>query len=305
MIHLKSFTMHNWDTQFMANLRNSTILILTQRMLSHPKPELVGDCVMGQDILEENEDEKGGPTANPRTTRSGKVFNITTKPQNPWQALLKCLIPLVLFVGQRTMMFTMAPIKLSSEKLYVSMEDIILEPLIQPRQEMDPAHLDYVNACNEWLEGKDIRWTPVAMHNHHHSVSPCFDRAKKKVIREKHLRLEVEMADGERQWVAAETIRLEAPRVIAQYVIDRKMFNHPDFKWVKEHFRWDNKKVRKLRTFSAISHKDQKFKFGVQVPRSPKHALELDKMNGDTGWDDSIQTELGQINAYQTFCVLE
>ena len=103
--------------------------------------------------------------------------------------------------------------------------------------------------------------------------------------------MKVEMEDGEKHWVAAETMRLEAPRVVAQYVIDRQLFNHPDFKWVKEHFHWDKKGIQHLQMYSAVSRKDQNFQFGVQVPRSPKHALELDRLNGDTGWVDSIQTE--------------
>ena len=117
--------------------------------------------------------------------------------------------------------------------------------------------------------------------------------------------MKVETEDGEKHWVAAETMHLEAPRVVAQYVIDRQLFNHPNFRWVKDHFHWDKKGIQRLRMHSAVSRKDQKFKFGVQVPRSPKHALELDRLNCDTGWANSIQTKLDQINAYQTFWVLE
>ena len=77
-------------------------------------------------------------------------------------------------------------------------------------------------------------------------------------------------------------------KVVAQYVIDRQLFNHPDFKWVKEHFHWDKKGMQVLQTHSTVSREDQKFKFGAQVPRSPKHALELDRLNGDMGWANSI-----------------
>ena len=66
-------------------------------------------------------------------------------------------------------------------------------------------------------------------------------------------------------------------------------FNHPDFKLAKEHFHWDKQGMCCLRTHSAVSRKDQKFKFGVQVPRSPNHMLEPDCLNGDTGWGDLTQ----------------
>ena len=35
----------------------------------------------------------------------------------------------------------------------------------------------------------------------------------------------------------------------------------------------------------------KKHKFGDQVPKSAKHALELDKQNGNTFWQDSIAKE--------------
>ena len=44
-----------------------------------------------------------------------------------------------------------------------------------------------------------------------------------------------------------------------------------------------------------------KYKFGVEVPRNPRHAIQLDEQNGDTQWQDSMDKELKQINEYQTF----
>ena len=43
------------------------------------------------------------------------------------------------------------------------------------------------------------------------------------------------------------------------------------------------------------------FMFGIEIPRNVKHALELDKANGSTLWQDSIALELKGINEYQTF----
>ena len=47
------------------------------------------------------------------------------------------------------------------------------------------------------------------------------------------------------------------------------------------------------------------FKFGVEVARTIKHALELDKKNGDSLWQEAIKTELKQINDFKTFRTLE
>ena len=43
------------------------------------------------------------------------------------------------------------------------------------------------------------------------------------------------------------------------------------------------------------------FMFRVKIPCNTKHALELDKANGNTLWQDSITLELKGINEYQTF----
>jgi hypothetical protein len=48
-----------------------------------------------------------------------------------------------------------------------------------------------------------------------------------------------------------------------------------------------------------------KFKFGIQVPRNSCHGMELDIMNGMNAWKEVTGIELGQINEYKTFCVLE
>ena len=43
------------------------------------------------------------------------------------------------------------------------------------------------------------------------------------------------------------------------------------------------------------------FMFGIEIPCNVKHALELDKANGNTLWQDSIALELKGMNEYHTF----
>ena len=43
------------------------------------------------------------------------------------------------------------------------------------------------------------------------------------------------------------------------------------------------------------------FKFGVQVPRNHKEAMQLDEKNGNTLWADAEARELNQIDEYGTF----
>mgnify|MGYP001119870468 FL=1 len=41
--------------------------------------------------------------------------------------------------------------------------------------------------------------------------------------------------------------------------------------------------------------------FGYQIPRDYKEALELDRLNGNTKWQDAVAVELAQIDEYETF----
>jgi hypothetical protein len=50
---------------------------------------------------------------------------------------------------------------------------------------------------------------------------------------------------------------------------------------------------------------DKRYKFGIEVPRSIKDAVRLDKINNNKLWQEAIEKELNQINEYKTFRVLE
>ena len=63
----------------------------------------------------------------------------------------------------------------------------------------------------------------------------------------------------------------------------------------KKLFRMTNQ--AKLRSFRTTP----RYKYGFEVPRSYKHALELDARNGNTKWQDAIKLELAQIQEYNTF----
>jgi hypothetical protein len=62
----------------------------------------------------------------------------------------------------------------------------------------------------------------------------------------------------------------------------------------------DIKRILKVSTNPA----GIKYKFGIQVPKGIKNAIDLDKNNGNQLWQEAIRTELKQLTDYQTFIVL-
>jgi hypothetical protein len=48
-----------------------------------------------------------------------------------------------------------------------------------------------------------------------------------------------------------------------------------------------------------------KYKFGVQVPKGIKNAIDLDMNNNNQSWQEAINTEPNQLIDYRTFLVLD
>jgi hypothetical protein len=67
-----------------------------------------------------------------------------------------------------------------------------------------------------------------------------------------------------------------------------------------------NKAVDIARTLKVSTRPTSiSYKFGIQVPKGIKNAIDLNKNNGKQFWQEAIKTELTQITDYQTFIVLD
>ena len=50
----------------------------------------------------------------------------------------------------------------------------------------------------------------------------------------------------------------------------------------------------------------KQYKYGVELPRSYKHALQLDDQNSNKLWETAINTEIDQmINEFKAFCIIK
>ena len=64
----------------------------------------------------------------------------------------------------------------------------------------------------------------------------------------------------------------------------------------------DNHRLVQLaRAYKAKIDSGPKYKFGTEVARNTRHAINLDKANGNNIWKEATETELKQINEYETF----
>ena len=59
-----------------------------------------------------------------------------------------------------------------------------------------------------------------------------------------------------------------------------------------------------LKLLTGQAKQGSKYKFGVQVPRGKKQALQFDKENNNTLWGDAMAEEIKQLLDFETFQIL-
>ena len=123
--------------------------------------------------------------------------------------------------------------------------------------------------------------------------------SKDHVINDKTILLKAQFVDGHTSWVPASVLRLANPAPLISYVTQHDHLGKPYFHWVSALS--TSKSESLIKAFNARMSKAPKYKFGVQLPHSPKHALLLDRLNGNNLWGDAMQTEMNQLEDYQTF----
>ena len=109
---------------------------------------------------------------------------------------------------------------------------------------------------------------------------------------------------GDKAWFRLDTLRLDDPYLVINYALSKDLQKLPEFGWIDDYFEFDKVSERIVQANKVRQITEKKFKFGVEVPRNPKHALELDKEKGNNGWGESTKKELDQILNYEVFKVL-
>lgn len=103
-------------------------------------------------------------------------------------------------------------------------------------------------------------------------------------------------------WEPLDTIAADDPVTCAQYAQEHDLLKIDGWKRFK-------RLVKNAKVFQRMLNQTKLksiryapiFKNGFEVPRSHKHAMELDAKNGNTRWRDAENTELSQIMEYNTF----
>ena len=150
--------------------------------------------------------------------------------------------------------------------------------------------LDYES--DDW---DDHIWTPEEILEH---------RVKKREgCKTPEIKLKIKFKDDEKSWVQLHDLKMQEPMMCIKYALEKDLLHKPGWEWVPSLVKEDERMAGLNRLILAVQTAP-KYKFGTEVPKSAKHALELDKKEGKVLWKQAIDTEMKQIMDYETFRVL-
>jgi hypothetical protein len=112
----------------------------------------------------------------------------------------------------------------------------------------------------------------------------------------------VEWETGETTYEPLDLIASDDPVTCAEYARRNNLIDTQGWKRFRRIAKNEKKLQRMINQAKLKSYRRDVFwKFGVQVPRTHQQAIELDKKNGNTKWQDAEATEMGQLLEYKTF----
>ena len=105
-------------------------------------------------------------------------------------------------------------------------------------------------------------------------------------------KLLIQWKDGTTSWVSLKECKNTNPIRVAEYAVANKIAEEPAFNWwVNQTLKKRDRIIKKVRTrFMAKATK-----YGIQLPRTVKEALEIDAATGTTFWRDAIKKEMKNV----------
>jgi hypothetical protein len=138
--------------------------------------------------------------------------------------------------------------------------------------------------------------TPIKMKTH--------QPASKKYKGYSHSSVGVLWRTGKRGWIREEVMRTNEPYQLIQYAHNNRLIKEEGWQWASQYVKM-TAKLPDIRSILNVSRNKIKYNFGVVVPYSVKNALDIDTANGNNEWRKAMDTEIDQINNYETFRTIE
>ena len=140
-------------------------------------------------------------------------------------------------------------------------------------------------------------WSFTALTGHEGPLSTSDNRYKGSLYN-----VLVHWEDGSETFEPLSVMSKEDPLTCALYAKDHDLLDTPGWKSLKRIASREVKFTRMVKQakLSQARH-GPTYKFGILVPKNKKHALEIDAANGNKRWQQSMDSEIAQIDEYDTF----
>jgi hypothetical protein len=106
---------------------------------------------------------------------------------------------------------------------------------------------------------------------------------------------------GDKLWVTMDDLELHDPFLVTRFSLVNHLAIEPGWTWTKDFVG----KLPIIHHAYKVSRFMMSIKFEVEVPQNTKKAFEMDQVEGNNLWRDSMQIEIDQLHAHETFIVLE
>lgn len=154
--------------------------------------------------------------------------------------------------------------------------------------------LDRINSQQGRDEDGNQIWKYISFDNH---IGPLTSQDKRHAGSSYNILVKWE--DGSSTYEPLHILAKDAPDMCAQYAVDHNLLDTDGWKQFKRRAR--NLKVLERQVNQAKKQHKRwapTYMFGIEIPRDPKHARELDSQNGNTKWQDAEYAELQQLMDY-------
>jgi hypothetical protein len=112
----------------------------------------------------------------------------------------------------------------------------------------------------------------------------------------------VEWETGETTYEPLDLTAEDDPVSCAEYACKNHLLDNPGWKRFNRLGQSEKKVERMVNQAKLTSYRRDPFwKFGVLVPRTHAQAIDIDRKNGNTMWQDSEKTEMKKLAEYKTF----
>ena len=150
------------------------------------------------------------------------------------------------------------------------------------------------------INDPDVAWVFKAIKGHQGPLRPTHPEYKGSTYN-----ILVQWEDGSETYETLDIIIKDDPVSVASYAAENDLINTPGWKRVK-HIAKNQKKLQRMVNQARLCHNSGRsstptYSFGIKVPRNVKQAIEYDKENGNTKWQDAMTLEIDNVQAYSTF----